>query len=375
MLPKDLFTTWGINMAQYQDLFGFDRFAQAQDMARQWQRQQQQDDMALSQMRESQRRNALAERYAGEDRSTKLNAMQQQQGAENFMYQNLPFIQGQPEIYGEQSGVLMQDIAKNYPGADLGGIYQGLAGMQPKQEKFKYQERDLPVTSSSIQKQEMLPDGTWRNIGVPLQKWDRSQPGSTATGDSGRVGPGGKTPKSKVLPPSVVKLQQEAVDQLAIASNTERDLTDIVAMLDDPKLDLGPVDNLTSKALNYAGMSTDNSRAYGTLVATIEKLRNDSLRLNKGVQTDGDAVRAMNEIIANPNDKAYVKQRLQTIARANKRWADIQEGHIKNIRDNYDLEQLDTGSQRQPENVTNPKVQANIQKLSDADLLKALGGK
>lgn len=79
MLPKDLFTIWGINMA-YQDLFGFDRFAQAQDMARQWQRQQQQDEMALSQMRDTQRRNALAERYATEDRQREAdirNAMSQ----------------------------------------------------------------------------------------------------------------------------------------------------------------------------------------------------------------------------------------------------------------------------------------------------------
>jgi hypothetical protein len=130
-------------MAQYNDLFGFDRYARAQDMARQWDRQRQQDAMTLAQMQDEKRRNALSDRYMVEDRDQarqlsdmKQSAVTQTQGAENFAFQNMPFLQGQPEIYGEQSGVLMQDVARQYPQADLSGIYKGVEGMKPKEKKF-----------------------------------------------------------------------------------------------------------------------------------------------------------------------------------------------------------------------------------------------
>lgn len=124
---------------------GLDRLNQALD-------QRAQNAMALSQMQEVKRRNALIEGIDAEERERarklqdiQLNALtqkmtdqQNQRGAENFMYQNLPFLQGQPDIYGEQSGVLMQDIARQFPTADLGSIQQGLAGMQPKKEKVKF---------------------------------------------------------------------------------------------------------------------------------------------------------------------------------------------------------------------------------------------
>jgi hypothetical protein len=56
-------------------------------------------------------------------------------------------------------------------------------------------------------------------------------------------------------------------------------------------------------------------------------MRNDSLRLNKGAQTEGDAVRAWDEIAANPNDTEVIKSRLKEIQDLNrmaveeKQWA------------------------------------------------------
>jgi hypothetical protein len=100
-------------------------------------------------------------------------------------------------------------------------------------------------------------------------------------------------------------------------------------------LDLGPVKNLEYQARNAGGMSTPQSQKYASFTAGLEKLRNDSLRLNKGVQTDGDAQRAWNELMANINDPGVVKARLKEIRDINARGVRLQREKLKMIDQNY----------------------------------------
>lgn len=108
------------------------------------------------------------------------------------------------------------------------------------------------------------------------------------------------------------------------------------------RLALGPVQNLASGARNSAGLSTPNSANYASFRAGIERLRNESLRLNSGVQTDGDAQRAWNELIGNINDPRVVQQRLDEIERLNRRAMDLRGMAIQQRRQNYSLPALDT---------------------------------
>ena len=110
---------------------------------------------------------------------------------------------------------------------------------------------------------------------------------------------------------------------------------------DSGKLNLGLISNLTGKARNYVGMSDESSRNLSSFRSTLEKLRNDSLRLNTGVQTDGDAQRAWNELLENINDPELVKQRLGEIAEINARGAELQKLQVESIRSNYDSEPFD----------------------------------
>ncbi|MOA00624.1 hypothetical protein D3C78_1199960 [compost metagenome] len=64
------------------------------------------------------------------------------------------------------------------------------------------------------------------------------------------------------------------------------------------------------------------------MMATMEKLRNESLRLNAGVQTDGDAQRAWNELLTNINDPQLVRQRLQEIKALNERAFEIRQSKV-----------------------------------------------
>jgi hypothetical protein len=146
---------------------------------------------------------------------------------------------------------------------------------------------------------------------------------------------------TKPLPTTALKLQNETLDKLSIANNNNLKLSEIQTKIEGGQLDLGLFSNLAGKALNYTGNSTESSRNLDSFKSSIEKLRNDSLRLNNGVQTDGDAQRAWNELFENINDKDVVLQRLKEIQDINSRGADLQKLQVENIRSNYNAEPVD----------------------------------
>jgi len=149
------------------------------------------------------------------------------------------------------------------------------------------------------------------------------------------------SPKPPRLPVQAVKAQNEGLETIGALSGINADLSGVEKQIDSGQLKLGPVNNLVSKAKNFVGMSDETSRNFASFKSTLEKQRNDSLRLNKGVQTEGDAVRAWNELFQNINDPQLVKQRLGEIQKINSRGADLQKLNVDQIRANYGAEPLD----------------------------------
>jgi len=157
---------------------------------------------------------------------------------------------------------------------------------------------------------------------------------------------GGNT---KPLPPAALKMQQEDLDAIGTASAINSDLSAVQAQIDSGKLEFGPLKNLGNLVKNKTGMSDEKSRNFASFKTTLEKLRNDSLRLNKGVQTDGDAQRAWNELFDNISDQGVVKQRLAEIQRINERAVNLRKMNVDSVRANYGKEPLDTeGYESQP---------------------------
>lgn len=146
---------------------------------------------------------------------------------------------------------------------------------------------------------------------------------------------------NKPLPTAALKLQQDELDAIGTATGLNKDLASFQNMIESGELPLGPVANLEYKARNLAGNSTKESRNYSSFKASLEGLRNASLRLNKGVQTDGDAVRAWNELFENINDGALVSQRLKEIQKLNERAVQLRKMNVDVIRSNYGKESLD----------------------------------
>lgn len=151
------------------------------------------------------------------------------------------------------------------------------------------------------------------------------------------------------LPTSALKMQQEELDAIGTTASINADLSALGKQVDSGELNLGLVNNLTSKAKNFMGVSDEQSRNMATFQASLEKLRNDSLRLNKGVQTEGDAVRAWNEMLVNINDPKLVKQRLAEIQKINERAGSLRRMNVDVIRSNFGVDTMDTGNyQNQP---------------------------
>lgn len=155
-------------------------------------------------------------------------------------------------------------------------------------------------------------------------------------------------PTNKPIPTAALKMQQSELDALSTASGIDGQLGRIQGQLESGKLSFGPVSNLINQARNASGMSTEESRNQASFRSTLEKLRNDSLRLNAGVQTDGDAQRAWNELFTNLNDTDLVKQRLGEIRGINTRAAQIRKLNVDGIRANYGRDPLDTSQYEQP---------------------------
>jgi len=153
-----------------------------------------------------------------------------------------------------------------------------------------------------------------------------------------------KDNKGGQLPSAALKLQQENLDAINAASGSAADIDALVGQIDSGSLKLGPVENVKSKARNAVGMSSPESQNFATFEASLENMRNASLRLNKGVQTEGDAQREWNALIANINDPKVVKKRLQEIKKINERAIALRKMDVDVIRQNYGLDPLDVSA-------------------------------
>ncbi|MDR6955980.1 hypothetical protein J2X65_005367 [Ancylobacter sp. 3268] len=154
---------------------------------------------------------------------------------------------------------------------------------------------------------------------------------------------GVKRPAPKSVPAAVQKAEADDLQDIQTLGGINDMLGRFDQQIEAGTLSLGPVSNVMSGAKNWIGSSDEGSRNYASFMSGLEKLRNDSLRLNKGVQTEGDAVRAWNELLNNVNDPAVVRQRLTEIQDINRKAITFKYGLIDNRRSMNGLDPLNVG--------------------------------
>lgn len=182
----------------------------------------------------------------------------------------------------------------------------------------------------------------------------------------------GRQPAGKAaaqLPTSALKEQNELIAEANIAGNIQTDLAKLDGQIATGELKLGLIRNPWNAARNWAGESTPESENYNTFRTTLERLRNDSLRLNKGVQTEGDAQRAWAELMGNINDDKVVRKRLAEIQQLNKRAESQKRMQIDVIRQNFGVEPFDASKlQSQPSGVNSSGGDAPQRRAGDDPL-------
>lgn len=180
---------------------------------------------------------------------------------------------------------------------------------------------------------------------------------NTMTGEVKQVS--GTAPKGTGrLPAAALNLQSEHLNAIQTASAITGRLDNITRQLDTGALNLGPVSNIIDRARNFAGKSSPQSINFASFRTNLEKLRNDSLRLNKGVQTEGDAQRAWGEIMANLNDEKVVRQRLEEIKGYNRQAQAFHEDSVTQLRADAGLGPIDTSKFRAKPAGTGPAAKA-----------------
>jgi hypothetical protein len=190
----------------------------------------------------------------------------------------------------------------------------------------------------------------------------------------------------KPLPASAIEHEAEDVTAIGSVSGINSDLNSFKKKISSGELDLGLFANLWNKGKNYVGASDTESRNLGSFMSTLERLRNESLRLNKGIQTEGDAVRAWNELITNVNDPKLVMQRIDEINDYNNRAMKIRKLAVDTRRTNfgspgYDWSKLEGSSppanpapRSQEDAAALEWANANPKDPRSAEILRRLGG-
>lgn len=147
-----------------------------------------------------------------------------------------------------------------------------------------------------------------------------------------------KANTAKPMPVPAQKMAFDMQDAVNTGDNIVSDMQGFLADLEAGRLDLSPRAVITAKARNLAGATDEKSRAYAAWDSAKTRMVNDSLRLNKGVQTEGDAARAVRELQA-ASDYASTKAALAKLVNINARAAQQKRDQLKQLYLRYGLDE------------------------------------
>jgi hypothetical protein len=136
-------------------------------------------------------------------------------------------------------------------------------------------------------------------------------------------------------PAGIVKQRNDYRDKVAVFDNTSKSVDEVIASLDSGELKLNLANNLLYKAQLATGVSVSKEAlAYQRMMTLLETVRNAKLQANVGVQTDGDAERAMNELLYGKGDAKAVSAAFRVVKR-----------NLQDVRGHYNTQATDLEDQ------------------------------
>lgn len=161
------------------------------------------------------------------------------------------------------------------------------------------------------------------------------------------IGRDGAAAGAKPLPPAALKELLAGEDAMAAAQNVSSMIKKHSQRMADGSLVFGPVDSIGAQFRTRLGMSNANDVNLNEYRADLTKIVNESLRLNSGVQTEGDAQRAANELM-DANDPATAARALRRLQEYNTRAIELQKRKMDLVRRNYGQDASGQPTQQRP---------------------------
>lgn len=139
------------------------------------------------------------------------------------------------------------------------------------------------------------------------------------------------------------KAEEDDIFALETSKNINKDVDKFDQLITDGKLEFGVMDTIGDFTLGLIGEQGEEEINSSKFKSFISKLRNDSLRLNKGVQTEGDAQRVMDELFDafDSNNEKVIQEKLREIKVINERAIELRKRQIKNRRKSQNVKDFD----------------------------------
>lgn len=163
-----------------------------------------------------------------------------------------------------------------------------------------------------------------------------------------------KKKTNKPLSTSAQKAEDEDFGAIDISNNILAETQGFLDKIESGDLTFRPLSGVSDSIALAAGSSDEGILNRQSFELFLKRLTNASLRLNKGTQTEGDAERALKEIVNNKSNTKVVQRALQDLQRANKRAAEERKRNINRRRKTQGVGSFDFSDYSTP--ITNDDV-------------------
>ncbi len=221
------------------------------------------------------------------------------------------------------AGALMQDPATQGMGFDL---YKG--------------QMDADRRMQELQAKEGLREQKWQRDAELKRELAAMKSGMMVDPDTGQIVPNPNAGSQKPLPVGALKLQDELTAEIGGFKNVASDATNWAKKIRSGAVPLTPSGKIEAFVLNRIGASDEASRNVAGFNTFLEKMRNDLLLLAKGVQTEGDAKRALAAIAAAGNDPVLMAEAMEQAAKVQLRGAALSTDRLNKVLKNYGQPEL-----------------------------------
>jgi hypothetical protein len=214
-------------------------------------------------------------------------------------------------------------------------------GIDQQEANTKQYSAERPILGPNTR--QFNPDGSVRAEGYIAPDIQNLAPGGTALvfDPQGNVTNSVASTQERPVNPAVMKRADDLELALTADENSIARVESALALITDPDgssgpgrapVRVGPLENFGASFMNATGQSNANSLGIAQLITTAESLRQGILNDATGPQTEGDALRALNSILAGRNDPAVIRQGFNDYLTAKRRTAAVRRRQMEDLR-------------------------------------------